>query len=494
MAITAPLEPIRDRTYQLLIDGQWRDAAGGETFQRFNPADGSLVATCPLATEQDVDLAIQAARRAFDSGAWPETRAVERSRLLRATAEGLRRESEHLTRLLVSEVGKTAREAAVEVHMTADVFEYYAGLALDLRGEAISTYVPETLGLILKEPVGVVAVITPWNYPLQLAAWKIAPALAVGCTVVVKPSQFTPASTYELGRILLEAGAPPGVVNVITGKAEVVGERLVISEAVDKVSFTGSTETGRRIMQLASSNVKKISLELGGKSPNVVFADADLDAAVPNALIGVFVNAGQICQAGSRLLLERKIHDEFLERLLTFVDGLRVGDPTQPDTQMGPLVSRAQLERVEMYVASGREEGAKLLRGGKRLAGGIYDEGHYFEPTVFDEVHSGMRVAREEIFGPVLSVISFDNADDALRIANDTMYGLAAAVWSKDIDRVMRFIKGIRAGSVWVNSYHGTRIPHMPFGGYKQSGIERELGREGLEPYLETKAVQIRFA
>jgi acyl-CoA reductase-like NAD-dependent aldehyde dehydrogenase len=466
----------------------------GGTFERLNPADGSLVATCPLAGKEDVDLAIEAARRAFDDGTWPRTRAKERSSLLRATADSLRRESDYFTRLLVSEVGKTVREAAVEVHMTADVFDYYAGLALDLRGELISNYVPDALGLVFKEPVGVVGIITPWNYPLQLAAWKVAPALAVGCTVVMKPSQLTPASTYELGRILTEAGAPAGVVNVVTGKAEVVGERIAASEGVDKVSFTGSTETGRRIMQLASSTVKKVSLELGGKSPNIVFADADLEAAVPNALIGIYVNAGQICQAGSRLLLERKIHDQFLERFLKFTESLRVGNPAQPDTQMGPLVSEGQRERVESYVTAGKEEGARLIRGGERLSGGLYDKGHFFEPTVFDDVRSRMRIAQEEIFGPVLSVIPFDDTEEALRIANETMYGLAAAVWSKDIDKVLKFVKGIRAGSVWVNSYHGAQIPHMPFGGYKQSGIGRELGREGLEPFLETKSVQIKFA
>ncbi|MDI6858382.1 MAG: aldehyde dehydrogenase family protein [Dehalococcoidia bacterium] len=492
--MTTPIEPITGRKYRLLIDGRWQDASTAETFERRNPADGSLVATCPLATREDVDLAIAAARRAFDGGVWPQTGAKERSGLLRATADALRRESDYLTRLLVSEVGKTVREASVEVHMTADVFDYYAGLALDLRGDAISDYVPDTLGLVLKEPVGVVGIITPWNYPLQLAAWKIAPALAVGCTIVIKPSQFTPASTYELGRILLEAGAPPGVVNVVTGKAAVVGERIAASEAVDKVSFTGSTETGRRIMQLAASNVKKISLELGGKSPNIVFADADLDAAVPNALIGVYVNAGQICQAGSRLLLDRKIHDDFLDRFLKFTAALRVGNPADPQTQMGPLVSEGQLERVASYVAAGKEEGAKLVRGGARLGGEPYDRGHFFEPTVFDEARSGMRIAQEEIFGPVLSVITFEDADEALRIANETMYGLAAAIWSKDIDKVMRLVRGIKAGSVWVNSYHGSRIPHMPFGGYKQSGIGRELGREGLEPFLETKSVQIKFA
>jgi len=491
--MTTATKPTTARTYRLFIDGDWRDASSGRTFERRSPASGEVVAVCPSADEHDTEAAIQAARRAFDSGRWSEAPAKDRAAVLRKTADKLREEMPSLARILSLEMGKPIREAAIEVALAADVFDYYAGLALDVKGQAITNYVPDAIGLVLKEPVGVVGIITPWNFPLLLCTWKLAPSLAVGCSNVLKPSTFSPCTTYELGRIVTEAGAPPGVVNVVTGPASVVGEKIAASTAVDKVAFTGSTETGQRIMQLAASNVKKISLELGGKSPNIVFADANLEAAAWGALFGIYLNAGQVCQAGSRLLVQQEIHDAFLERFMALVGTLKAGDPLDESTSLGPLVSEEQLRKVEGYVQAGRQEKAKLLKGGQRITGDGFDRGLFYEPTVFDQVENRMKIAQEEIFGPVLSVIPFREPEEALRIANETMYGLAAAIWTNDLNRALKFIKGIKAGSVWVNSYHTAGILHMPFGGYKASGIGRELGQEGMEIFLETKSVQIKL-
>ncbi len=492
---TAKPQAITDKSYQLLIGGEWLAPKTGATFERRYPANQDLVvAVCPKGGEEDVEAAIAAARKAFDSGVWSNAPAKQRAAVLRKAADKIREESNYLSRLLASEVGKPLGEASLEVGMTADVFDYYAGLALDVKGQVLSNYVNDALGLILKEPVGVVGVITPWNFPLLLVTWKVAPALAVGCTTVLKPSSFTPCTTYELGRILTEAGAPAGVVNVITGPADVVGERLASSDQVDKIAFTGSTEVGKQVMRAAATNVKKISLELGGKSPNIIFADANLQGAVIGSLFGIYLNAGQVCQAGSRILIQQEVHDQFMQQFLTFTAGMKIGDPLDPMTRMGPVVSEQQLRTVETYVEAGKQEKAQLVKGGQRLIGGDFDKGLFYEPTVFDQVDNRMKIAQEEIFGPVLSVIPFKDADEALQMANDTMYGLAAAVWTKDIDRAFKFAKGIKAGTVWVNSYHTAGIPHMPFGGYKQSGIGRELGQEGMEMFMETKSVAIKLS
>jgi acyl-CoA reductase-like NAD-dependent aldehyde dehydrogenase len=384
----------------------------------------------------------------------------------------------------------------MEVVLTADVFEYYAGMAMNVKGQAVSNIVDDALGLILKEPVGVTAIITPWNFPLILASWKIAPALAVGCTVVVKPATYTPCTTYELGRILNEAGCPKGVVNVVTGSPKDTGEILASSDRVDKIAFTGSTEVGKEVMKAAAGTVKKISLELGGKSPNIIFADANLQSAVIGSLFGIYLNAGQVCQAGSRLLVEESVHDQFVNMFTNFTAGMKVGDPLDPQTRMGPLVSEQQLKTVDEYVHAGKGEKAELLKGGNRLTGPEYDKGFFYEPTIFDKVDNRMKIAQEEIFGPVLSIIPFKDANEALQVANDSMYGLAAAVWTQDIDKAFKFAKGIKAGTVWVNSYHAAGslgVPLMPFGGYKQSGIGRELGQEGMALFMETKSVSIKL-
>ena len=410
--------------------------------------------------------------------------------MLNAMAK-IRSEIDTLAPLLSREVGKPLAEARIEVLSMMNTFEAYAGMADNVSGRAVSNATPDALGMVLKEPVGVAGLIIPWNWPLALLSWKLGAALAAGCTTVVKPSIHTGATTYEVARIFSEAGVPAGVVNVISGRSSDIGEKLVTHAGVDKISFTGSTATGRRIMELAAGNVRRITLELGGKSPNVVFADADIDAAVAGAQGAVFLNCGQTCHAGTRLLLQRRIHDEFMAKLLALIDKMKVGDPLDASTNMGPLVSEEQLRIVQGYIELGKKEGARLVKGGNRLTGALYDKGFFVEPTVFDEVDNRMRIAQEEIFGPVLTVMTFDDLEEALAIANDTMYGLAAAVWSRDLSTVMKFARRVKAGTVFVNCYYGCGIGNMPFGGYKQSGIGREQGEEGLEIFLETKAVHI---
>ncbi|HSP54223.1 MAG TPA: aldehyde dehydrogenase family protein [Dehalococcoidia bacterium] len=494
---TAKPAAVAGKDYQLLINGDWSPGSSGQKLERRYPANQDVVvATFPSASEEDVDRAIQAARTAFDNGSWSKAPAAQRAQVLRNVAQKIRDQQDELARLLASEVGKPLSEATMEVAMNALVFDYYAGLALDVKGSVRSNYVDDAMGFILKEPVGVVGIITPWNFPMLLATWKLAPALAVGCTVVIKPATYTPCTTYELGRIITEAGAPKGVINVVTGSGKTVGDRIAASPLVDKIAFTGSTEVGQSVMRAAAGNVKKISLELGGKSPNIIFADANLQSAVIGSLFGIYLNAGQVCQAGSRLLIEESVHDQFMGMFSNFVAGVKVGDPMDPSTRMGPVISDAQLGTVEHYVKAGNEEKAELVKGGCRLSGPEFDKGFFYEPTIFDRVDNRMKIAQEEIFGPVLSVIPFKDADEALRIANDSMYGLAEAVWTKDIDRAFKFAKGIKAGTVWINAYHAAGalgVPTMPFGGYKQSGIGRELGQEGLEGFLETKSVSLKL-
>ena len=481
------------KTYQQFINGQWVPGATGETWLRSNPADGTPVETIPWGDVEDARKAIDAARAAFDGGAWSKAPAQQRANVLRQTAAKLRAELVPLAQLLSKEVGKPQNMAIAEVAMAADVFDYYAGLALDMKGDAITNFVPDAIGLTVKEPVGVVGIITPWNFPVLLITWKLGPALATGCTVVAKPSEFTAGTTFELARIITEAGAPAGVVNVVTGPGNVVGAELAASDRVDKVAFTGSTAVGKTIMQAASGNLKKLSLELGGKSPNVVFADANIDAAVGGSFFGIYLNTGQVCQAGSRLFLQEAIKDEFLTKLQAFTKTVKVGNPEDPATTMGPVINEQQLEKVVRYVHVGQEEGAQMLCGGGRLTGDAYDRGLFVQPTIFDNVKNDMAIAREEIFGPVLSVLTFRDADEALHLANDTVYGLASAVWTKNIDTAFKMAKGLQAGTVWVNSYHSAGLPFMPYGGYKQSGVGRELRHEGLDEYMETKAIQIKL-
>ncbi|MGA9519956.1 MAG: aldehyde dehydrogenase family protein [Myxococcaceae bacterium] len=477
--------------HEMLINGRWVEAKSGQTRELRDPGNGELVATVPESGREDVADAIDAARSAFDDGPWRKLTAVERGRALFRIAEAIRSRVRSLATLEVRSCGKPLAEAEFDVEDAANCFEYYGGLATKIQGR--TSQVPaNSVSFVLREPVGVCGQIIPWNYPLLMAAWKLAPALAAGNTCVLKPSELTPLTALELARIVEAVELPPGVVNVVTGPGPGAGEELCLNPKVDKVAFTGGTATGRKVMTAAASTIKKVSLELGGKNPNIVFADADLDAAVDGALFAAFANQGEVCSAGSRLLVERSIHRRLVEAMLEKIPRIKLGHGLSAGVKMGPLVSRAHREKVEAFIRIGQEEGAKLVCGGRRPDAPELARGFFVEPTLFDDVKPGMRIAREEIFGPVLAVIPFDTEDEAIRIANDTEYGLAAGVWTKDVTRALRVIRELRAGITWVNTYHPT-FNEMPWGGYKRSGIGRELGLEGIEGYLETKQVNINL-
>jgi len=477
--------------YQMLIGGEWVDSVTGATRTITDPANGEALATVPESGREDAARAITAAREAFDNGPWRAMSALDRSKLLIRLARAIEESAAPLAELEVKNCGKPLAEAQFDVSDAANCFEFYGGLTTKLHGETMS--VPaNSLSYVVREPIGVCGQIIPWNYPLLMAAWKLAPALAAGNTCVLKPSELTPLTALELGKRICDIGFPPGVINIITGPGAGAGEELSESRLVDKVAFTGGTVTGRKIMAAAAGNIKKISLELGGKNPNLVFADADFEAAVDGALFAAFANQGEVCSAGSRLLVERSIHDRFVEAMVAKVPRIKLGHGLGDGVKMGPLVSAAHRDKVESYIRVGLEEGAKLACGGKRPQGAEFDKGNFLEPTIFVGVRPDMRIAREEIFGPVLSVIPFDTEEEAIRIANDTEYGLAAAVWTTNVFRAHRVIRAIRAGITWVNTYHPT-YNEMPWGGYKQSGIGRELGLYGIEAYLETKQVNINL-
>ncbi len=483
------------RHHRQFIDGQWVDAVDGSTFQRTSPATGEVIAHYANGGEEDARRAIAAARRVFDQTDWPTSRASERAAILFRAADILRSRAEEVAVSIASELGRPIVRARTEALSTAALFEYYAGKALDLRGDAITAQTPGAIGLIVQEPVGVVAMITPWNFPLSLLGWKVGPAIAAGCTIVSKPSHYTPWAALILAEVLTEAGLPAGVFNIVTSNTDngaLVGGYLAQSELVDKVAFTGSTASGKSVMRAAANNVKKVSLELGGKSPNIVFPDAPIERAVSNAFTGIFNNSGQVCSAASRLFVSRKIHDNFVEQLVDLAEGMQVGDPMDPATQMGPVVNENQMTRVLGYLEQGKQE-ANLLVGGMRLGEGDYARGLYIAPTIFDEVENTDTIAREEIFGPVLSVLSFDDVDDIIRMANDTIYGLSAAVWTQDINTAFKVARGLRSGQVFVNAYGGAGLSNMPFGGYKQSGLGRELGPNAIDEYMETKAIHIKL-
>jgi betaine-aldehyde dehydrogenase len=475
--------------YQMLIDGEWTAARSGRTFEVRNPATDEPMATAPDAASEDVDRAVKAARKAFEGG-WRDVTAQERGRILFRLADTVRRESKRLASLETLNSGKPLAESEFDITDAATCFEYYGGLATKLHGEVLN--VPDNaLSLAIREPVGVAAQVIPWNYPLLMAAWKLAPAICAGCAMVIKPAEQTPVTLLELARFFGESGLPNGVVNVVTGFGETAGAPLVAHPQVDKVAFTGSVEVGRSVMRAAADTLKKISLELGGKSPNIFFADADFEAAVDGALFGVFVNQGEVCSAGSRVLVQKPIYRKMLDAMVEKAKRIKLGPGTDPATKMGPLVSRAQMERVVRYQEIGKKE-AKVAFGGGRPADAALQRGYFVEPTIFYDVDNAATIAREEIFGPVMSVIPFEDEADALRIANDSPYGLAAAVWSRDIFKCLRVVKKLQAGIVWVNHMQPTYV-EAPWGGYKMSGIGRELGPWGAEEYLQIKQVHINL-
>jgi betaine-aldehyde dehydrogenase len=475
--------------YRMLIEGEWVEARSGRSFEVMNPATGEPMATVPDAGSEDVDRAVKAARRAFDGG-WRDATAQERGRVLFRLADTVRREAKRLVALETLNSGKPLAESEFDVNDAATCYEYYGGLATKLHGYVLP--VPDNaFSMALKEPVGVAAQIIPWNYPLLMAAWKLAPAICAGCSMVIKPAEQTPVTLLEFARFFEECGLPKGVVNVVTGFGETAGAPLVAHPQVDKIAFTGSVEVGKSVMRAAAETLKKISLELGGKSPNIFFADADFEAAVDGALFGVFVNQGEVCSAGSRVLVQRPIYKKMLDAMVEKATRIKLGPGTDPATKMGPLVSKAQMERVLRYQDIGKRE-AKVAVGGGRPSDAALQHGYFVEPTIFYDVDNSATIAREEIFGPVMAVIPFEDEADAVRIANDTPYGLAAAVWSRDIFKCLRMVKKLQAGIVWVNHMQPTYV-EAPWGGYKMSGIGRELGPWGAEEYLQVKQVYINL-
>jgi betaine-aldehyde dehydrogenase len=479
------------KKYEMLIDGKHVLAKTGNVREIHDPANGELLGTVPESGREDVAAAIRAARKAFDHGPWRKVTAQDRGKILFKIAEGIRAQAKMLAELETKNCGKPLAEAEFDVTDAANCFEFYGGLATKIHGETMQ--VPaNSMSFVVREPVGVCGQIIPWNFPLLMAAWKLAPALAAGNTCVLKPSELTPLTALELAKIIQTVDLPAGVVNIVTGPGAGAGEELAESRLVDKIAFTGGTATGRRIMNAATGNLKKISLELGGKNPNIVFADANLEAAIDGALFGAFANQGEVCSAGSRLLVQKELHKPLVEGMLKKIPNIKLGHGLAAGVKMGPLVSAAHREKVEAMIEVGKDEGAKLICGGKRPSGKEFEKGNFLEPTIFDHVKPEMRIAREEIFGPVLSVIPFDKEEDAIRIANDSEYGLAAGIWTTNVTRAMRVVREIRAGITWINNYHPT-FNEMPWGGYKQSGNGRELGLHGIESYLEMKQINVNL-
>ncbi len=477
---------------KLLIGGQWREAVSGKTFTSINPSTGLPIIEIADAGAEDIDLAVAAARKAFDT-TWRKYKPLDRQAILNTAADIFEKRYEEFAWLDSIDYGGPISRTRSGKRRHVGLLRYYAAQAVSLHGETIENSLPgDYFTYTLKEPVGVVGAITPWNGPVGNSLWKIGPALAAGCAVVLKPSEQASLSTLMLGQLFLDAGLPPGVLNIVTG-AGATGAALAAHPGVDKVAFTGSTATGQAIVRASAGNLKRLSLELGGKSPNIVFADADLDEAVPGAAMAVFANSGQICSAGTRLFVERKIYEEFVERIAAYGRSIKVGDVFDPETAIGPLVSESQLKRVCGYLEVGRSEGARVLAGGERLNDGDLASGYFVPPTVFGDVHDDMIIAREEIFGPVISALPFDNIEEVIARGNDTSFGLGAGVWTKDLSRAHRLSRELQSGSVWVNCYQAMD-PAVPFGGYKMSGYGRESGIQHVEEYLNVKAVTIKVS
>ncbi|MBX3596683.1 MAG: aldehyde dehydrogenase family protein [Rhizobiaceae bacterium] len=476
---------------KLFINGEFVDAENGETFESYNPANGTVVARCAWAGPRDADKAVNAAAAALESGEWPQMSAAERKGLILRLADLLKERLEDFAVMECRDAGALIGKARSDVALGVSQLKYFADMALKYDGEPRPVEGMQRPGrsftYTVREPIGVCAQIIPWNFPITMAIWKLGPALATGNTLVLKCAPETPVSALNLAHLCKEAGFPKGVINIITGDAE-VGEALINNPKVQKVAFTGSTEVGRKIMNAASRDMKRVTLECGGKSANIVLDDADPSIAIDGSLYATFFHSGQVCESGTRLLLGKSRHDEFVERMVERVRRMRIGDPMDPETTIGPVVSKQQMERVLGYIDIGRSEGARVAVGGRRADGNGLSNGFFVEPTIFTDVTNDMRIAREEIFGPVLSILKYDNVDEAVRIANDSDYGLAAGVWSADDEKARKVAMRLRAGWVWVNEWHVLAVS-APFGGYKQSGVGREFGEEGLNAYTEVKTI-----
>jgi len=478
---------------RMLIDGRWVEAASGKTFPSLNPATGGELTRVAEGEREDIERAVAAARKAFE-GPWSKAKPYDRQALLLRFADLVEAHFDELALLDTLDMGAPITRTRGLRLRVLGMLRYYAGMATAIHGETIENSLPgEYVSFTLREPVGVVGAIIPWNAPLASVTWKIGPVLATGCTMVLKPAEEAPLTALRLGELLLEAGLPAGVVNIVPGYGETAGAALAQHPDVDKVAFTGSHVTGQKIVEASAGNLKRVSLELGGKSPDVVFADADLETAVPGAAMAVFTNSGQVCCAGTRLFVESKIYDEFVERVAAFGNRLKLGPGVDPEVQVGPLVSEQQLARVTEYLEQGKHEGARAISGGVRARDGELARGYFVPPTVFADVQDTMSIAREEIFGPVLSAMRFQDIDEVVRRANATPFGLGSGVWTWDVSKAHRVAKAIRAGSVWVNCYQ-VLDPAVPFGGYKMSGYGREGGLQHLEEYLNVKAVWIKTA
>ncbi len=471
---------------ELFIDNEWREASSGERFEVVNPATEETLATVPHAAAEDVDRAVRAARTCFESDAWRNMSARRRGRILYRAGELLEARLGDVAALETKQNGKLLFESKIDVAMTVETLKYYAGWADKYGGSVLPVDSPD-LVYTLREPLGVVGAIVPWNFPLNLATWKFAPALAAGCTVVLKPASETPLTALAMAEVMAEAGLPAGAFNVLTGGGATTGHELVRHPDVDKIAFTGSTEVGKRIMRTAADTVKRVTLELGGKSPNVIFADADLKAAVRGAQNGIFYGKGEVCAAGSRLLVERSVHDEVVEQLAARAKTLVPGDPFDKNSRLGAVVSKSQQETVLSYIEAGKREATLVAGGGAAQVDG---KGYFVEATVFDDATPGMKIVDEEIFGPVLAVMTFDDVDEGMQLANRTIYGLAAGVWTRDVAKAHRVARAIRAGTVWVNTYN-LYDSAAPFGGFKASGYGRDLGREALDGYTDVKTVWV---